>query len=410
MRANTPTLLSLAEFFEIIGMHPFYANQLGVNIPARSRGDCQTVLYQEIWQNSDNLARQEIADAIALAENRFYEIAGFWPAPKYIETERHDYPKYYDKRYVNAYTQPDWRYKAIKTNAGYVQAVGTETLTLLNAAVAVTPQDYDGDGFDEAFSATVAVAAGTDPNTIAAFFTATDRLNNPLTDWEIRPLSVTVAGLVATIIGGRYLLVQPNLTLEYAPQSLDATAAASYVTEIEVYTRTTDTSDTGSLIWERIWDTCADNQDGTSPCDVVVDTACWIARDKDSGWLAPVPALWDADISSFTYSCPTICYRPPDRVTLNYLAGYPRQSNGRMNRTLARIVSMIAVQYVENRKCGCNRVDVRLESWRQYPSDGQSNVFITPEQANNPLGSSRGYMEAWNLLYPFVQYSGIAMP
>lgn len=407
MRANTPTLLPLDQFSEIIGMHPFYANQFGTNIPARSRGQCQSVLYQDIWQDSDNISREEIAQAIALAEQRFFELAGYWPAPKYITTERHDYPKYYDKRYVNSYTQPDWRYKSVKAKSGYIQSVGTETLTAVDLSVAITAQDYDNDGFDEAFSATVAVAAGTDPSTIAVFFTSADRPPDALlANWEIRPVSVSVTGAVATIIGGLYLLTLPNLELEYDPQPLDAVDVANYVTQVEVYYRTTDTSDTGSLIWERVLEGCFD---GTSPCDVVVDTACWIARDKDSGWLAPVPAQWDADTSTFAASCPTICYRPPDRVTLNYLAGYPRQANGKMDNTLAKIVSLIAVNYLPNRKCGCDRVDVRLEFWRQYPSDGQGNVFITPEQANNPLGSSRGLIEAWNLLYPIIQYQGAAV-
>lgn len=407
MRANTPTLLSLDEFAAIIGMHPFYANQFGVNIPARSRGACQSVLYQDIWQDSDNISREEIAQAIALAEQQFHELAGYWPAPKFIETERHDYPKFYDKSYINAWTQPDWRYKSIKANSGYIQSVGTETLTLIDDTVAVTAQDYDNDGFDEAFSATVAVTAGTDPSTLAVFFSSADRpIDGELNNWEIRPLSISVTGAVATIIGGRYLLTVPNLELEYDPQPLDATDNANYVTDIAVYYRTTDTSDTGSLIWEQVLAGCVDT---TSPCDVVVDTACWIARDKDSGWLAPVSAQWDADTSAFVGNCPEICWRPPDRVTLNYLAGYPRQANGKMDNTRARIVALLAINHLPNRKCGCDRVDVRLEYWRQYPSDGQGNVFITPEQANNPLGSSRGLIEAWKLLYPLIQYQGVAV-
>lgn len=407
MRANTPTLLSLDEFANIIGMHPFYANQFGTNIPARSRGACQSVLYQDIWQDSENISREEIAQAIALAEQQFFELAGYWPAPKYIEIERHDYPKYYDKRYVNSYLQPDWRYKSIKANSGYIQSVGTELLTLIDDTVAVTAQDYDNDGFDESFSATVAVTAGTDPSTLAVFFSSADRpVDAELQNWEIRPLSISVVGAVATIIGGRYLLTVPNLELEYEPQPLDAVDNTNYVTDIAVYYRTTDTSDTGSLIWEQVLLGCTD---GVSPCDVVVDTACWIARDKDSGWLAPVPATWDADLESFVSSCPDIAWRPPDRVTVNYLAGYPRQTNGKMENTRARIVTLLAINHLPNRKCGCDRVDVRLEYWRQYPSDGQGNVFITPEQANNPLGSSRGLLEAWKLLYPIIQWQGIAV-
>ena len=54
------------------------------------------MLFQDIWQDSDNLSREEIAQAIHAAEQRFWELAGYWPAPKYIETERHPYPTYYD--------------------------------------------------------------------------------------------------------------------------------------------------------------------------------------------------------------------------------------------------------------------------------------------------------------------------
>lgn len=407
MRANTPTLLSLAEFFEVLGFHPFYAAQLGLNVPARTRGDCQTVLYQDIWQNSDNTSREEIANAIKLAEDRFYQLMGFYPAPQYITAERHQYPSGYDKSFRSTWSQPGWKYKTVQLNAGFLTNVGTELLTLAEAGAPISPQDYDNDGFNEAFSVSATVPLNTDASDIVAFFIENDRVNNAQENYEIRPLKVTVSGTTATITGGRYLLLRPELALAYDSCPADAVDNNSYVTQLDVYIRTTDQSESGTLTWVD-WYQCPDSL--TSPCNVVIDTACFQARDLNQSVVAPIPATWDADLSSFVNTCcPNLAWSPPTYVEINYLAGWPRQANGRMLSVFAQVITRMAINYLPPRKCGCARVDIRWEYWNSFPTDGRQNTFVTPEQLNNPLGGSNGLIEAWNLLQPYIQFRGVAV-
>jgi len=397
MRATTPTLLSIAEWREVINLHPYYLAQIGNDVPARSRGDCQGATFQWAWQDSEHLAREEIAQCIADAEELFRDKIGYYPAPKFITNEPQDYPRHYQADLYQGWGTPRGQYKSIKVNNGYVQNVGTELLTELDASIAVTLVDNDGDTIKESFNVTVpGLPSGTSASEIALFFTAVDRDDLPLSEWEIRPLRVSITGDTATIKGESVLLVKPNNQIGLDPEILSAAVASegdTFVSEVAVYRRTVNTAETGALIWE--YPGGCDNP----PCEAVMSTGCFGVRNKELGWLAPRPAIYDTELAAFTVSYPDLC-RAPDRVTVNYLAGYPRQANGKMDNLHARIISLLAAARLPNKTCGCGRADQRLTYYQSLPSDGEQKVYFNDMGG---FGRKQGELEAWALAAPLSQ-------
>lgn len=397
MRSSTKSLLTLFEWSSIIGMHPFYLAQIGEGVPARSRGDCQDVMYQNAFQNSDHLSREEIAEAIAQAEDLFAKNVGYYPAPKYIADEPHlladsGYDYYY------------WRYRkqTIQTKYGHVQAVGSEALTLADSEVSVVLSDTYSNGIDDTFTVTATVPSGTQASAICAFFKESDRGLLSLQESEIKPLLVSISGTTATIKGHITLLVKPVQQLTLDPISLDATDNTIYADEIDIYTRAVDITDQGSLIWNN-------GCDCNGACEATLSDACFQTKSMELGILAPVFASWDADIENFVASYP--CCAMPERVKVNYYAGYPRQDNGRMDQENARIIALLATALLPNRTCGCGRADQRLLYYRDPPTNDQNQIIVSPQIVDDTAKAfgvtGRGAIEAYRLMLPLVQWSAV---
>lgn len=409
MRTATKTLLSLFEWSQIIQINPFWTAQIVDNVPQRGNimnVQCDHAMTQYAYQSFDFLSREEIAEAIAQAEDLFSEIAGYYPAPKYVVSERHSYPRDYNRQFPIHYGMraSSGNFKAIQVKHGHVQVVGTEELTSIGTA-AVVLSDETNSGIDDTFTATIAVPAGTIAAAIAAFFVPADRAGLSLEESEIKPLTVSISANVATITGHITLLVLPELQLTVAPQDLSATDSTIYASDIAVYTRETDTTDTGSLIWANIYP-CT-----TPACEAEVSTACFGVRDLETGWLEPVAAAWDATLEQFNLTYPCCVGRNPDRVTVNYLAGFERQSNGRMDFKHAQAIAKLATSLLPQRTCGCDRADQRLYHYRNLPVDQNGNLQVPRElmeEAGEMLGSmGRGAVEAWSFIKKRQQWSSV---
>lgn len=391
------TCLTLFEWAQIIGVSPWWLNQISENVPQRGNVmnvQCDHVMTQYAWQNFDFLCRHEVLESISQAEDLFAEITGYFPAPKYVVAEKHSYPTSYNRQFPITYGMRanSGQFKSIQVKHGFVQVVGTESLTSIgNAAVVLS--DETSSGIDDTFTATIVVPSGTLPAAIAAFFLPADRVNLSLEESEIKPLDVSIAGVNCTITGHISLLVLPELQLTIAPQDLDAADNAIYASSIVVYTRATDISDTGTVIWGNL--TPCD----TPPCEATIATACFGVRDLETGWLAPLPAEWDTTLDQFNQAYPCCVGRDPDRVTVNYLAGFPRQDNGRMDFKHAQAIAKLATSLLPQRSCGCDRADQRLHHYRKLPVDTNGNLLVPRElmeRAGEALGNmGRGSVEAW---------------
>lgn len=390
MRTSYDTQLSLLEWGLIMGIDPYELAQVGSGFPIPNTAQCDHVFFQYQWQQ-DFLSREEIGNAIQRAEEMIAIYLTYWPAPKYIAGEARQYPRPVQRSLYGAGATHRYQWKDLSLKWCKLQNVGTLTRTpILNAPVVYS--DTDSDGINDLFTVTVATTV-TDPTQIAVYFALADRFNNPIDEtWRIRPVNVAISGGFASITGHRALCVKPPLESIYGAQILDVTVAANFVTTMDVYQFTTDSTSTsvdpaqGLAIWEPLPGDCA-----IPPCSVEEWPVCIGARNADMGRVS-------IDYHIGGQNCPTQS-REPDRVIVNYLAGVPRQSNGKMDHIFADAVAHLATGILPVDKCGCERSQRIIHFWRSYPTDGTDTQGLTPTEIDNcPWGTTQGALWAWKLL------------
>jgi hypothetical protein len=250
------------------------------------------------------------------------------------------------------------------------------------------------DGFNTAFTATVAVPAGTLASEIQVFFSTADRFNLNLAECEIRPVSVSITGNTATITGQMIQLIRLNNYLKLAPQPLTATASI-YVSTIAVYRQTIDLTASGTLYWY-------DSPCPAPPCTHTESSACFVPVSVKSGKVAPIPANFDEATQAYQNAYPDAVGGAPNRVTCNYIAGIPRQSNGQVAQPFGRAIALLATALLANKTCGCQVADGIINRYRRPPENDQGQVVVDQglfNTASAQFGNAgRGAIEAYALL------------
>lgn len=387
-RASTYTLLPLDIWAKIMGISPWEFNQF--KFPGPKSAQCADVMYQFPWQK-DHLGREEIAEAIANAEQMLADQLMYWPAPKYIVDEVVQYPRPGRRELWGFAGTPRGDWKSVQLQWHRVISGGVFNRTFLNNTTSIVLSDSDSDSITDRFTATVTVPAGTLASEIALYFTAADRDNDDLAEtWRIRPVKVTVVGTTATIIGHLTLLVKPNLTFAVDVQQLDSTDTNNYVTELECYRVFTDTQDSESYPYQgvAIWD---DIPGCTYGCTFSLKALCLREHDNDQGVVSPTfgpPCDWPY---------PT---REPDRLEVNYVAGLPLL-NGEMAPEMAKVVAYLAACLLANEKCGCDRSNRIMTYWRERITsftdgrNGAQATGYTKDFNDIPFPVTRGGLYAW---------------
>jgi len=404
-RSQSVTSLSIDEWGMVLGIEPYTLNQVGAGFPLNSfntqEAQCDTVFFQESW-HQNFLGREEIGSAIEMAESAIALQLKYWPAPRYFVSEEVQFPRPAERYLYGAGTTKRFQSKGIQLQWGKIQGAGTIIATDLGAQVvnytssnsvngALTPPILDT--FTISFATTI-----TDPTQLAVYFTPSDRDNAPFDDtWRLRPVQVTISGGTATIKGHRSLCVKPELQMAYTAQILDVTVAGNFVTNLQAYSLVLDTSTTtsdpaqGQAEWEGYMNSAGVLVDCTNPpCQVEVWPVCIGDRNWDTGMVYVDYLLQGQNNPSQ--------YREPDRVVCNYVAGVPRQTNGRMDRTMANIVARLATAFLSVEKCGCERSDYIIRRWRSYPGDGFSTArTVTNEEVSTcPWEPTNGGLYAWH--------------
>lgn len=416
MRSKVENLLTITEFAEIIGLHRWYTaqwgyqNTTGTRFPDRrpqvNVNGCEYILY-EYHEQDGKLSRYEISRAINEAEYRYALQVGYWPAPKYFVNEEHQYPGNSDRsKPQGGMYNVRGELKQIALDWDYLQAVGTKEMTLIDANAAIVQNCATCSAVFREFEVVVTVPAGTLASEIAVFYTEADRQYEPLEEWQIRPLRISVVGTTATIRGNSFLLANPVETLEHAPQPLVVEEPTHYVTEVEVWRVTTDANDTGSFYWNE-------------NCSAEVDLACYgIGSGRDS-YVIPQRVVLDGDVRvPVSEGCRIVCggTQGPKNVYVNYLAGYPRQTNGRMDYHKAQHISWLTAAYVACKPCGCGcgkngeKQDL-LSWWSSIPAIGEEmdRLAVTHEDLNNPFGPKRGAIKVWRDVKEIRKFKGKAI-
>lgn len=391
-RAQTDTLLPLDSWAAIMGINLFEFNQIGEGFPEPNTAQCPHVWYQYQWQE-DFLSREEIAKAIAMAEQAIAEQLGYWPAPKAITNERVSYPRIPVRNAYGRGGNPRGQYKSVSLAWSKIQGGGSLVRTLIGADT-VTFSDPDGDSVNERFTASIATSV-TDPNEIAVYFNSADRLGEDIAEqWRIRPVKVTISGGVATIVGHSSLLVLPNKEVITNPEVLDVSAAI-YATEVDIYRLYRDDTSTdanpaqGFAHWENAG--CDE-----PPCAAEYHPVCIGAREADSGVVSVNYNVVDGFCQD----------TEPDWLVVNYIAGEPLV-NGQMSVSMAHIVAHLATALLPDGNCACDRSNRIIAYWKDLPGDPDKSRFMTQREIDdNPFGDRRGSRYAWERVKMLLDVRG----
>lgn len=421
--SHTWPLLPLESWRQILGYNPwhFWGLADATIVPVTSK--CNSLVYEHEYQGTDQAGRENIRNAILNAEQILFDNLGYWPAPVYSEATL-PWPRYQDHRLERA---GRWnargRWLDVRLNEGKVRACGIEAFTELEDAAVLVYTDQDGDGLADTFTTSVATTV-TNPDEIAVYFQTADRLfeDNWLSArWRIEPVNVSFLMGTATITGKRWQCVKPSVYEDKNHYPIDPTVASNFITHVMIYRRYTNmtgqvssTNAQAALIWESrpcSWGCCDSTITGgtTDPA-----SEGWVAgrsgiRDSENGIVIPAEAVYNAATGLWSALCEcTDCCGEPDKVLVRYLAGVELDPKGWMPQEWRTLVARLACAELTRRICACDSANREYSNWQfdlarvEGPETYQANL----DNFNNPLGTRRGHIYAWQQIQKLARAVG----
>jgi hypothetical protein len=329
---------------------------LATSVDAKDTCIC---MNQYQWQSDGHWSRDDLIAMIIEAEEFFIHEARYYPAPSFIPEERNKLN--YNGVLGYSFLNNSNKYKSIKPKFSCeLQGFGYYSLTLNSTETLV--KDIVGVIQDE-FTTTATVPSGTTADEIRVFFTSADggytgdpEFNDHT--YEIRPLTITVSGTTATIVGPAYLFKKPSLDEETDCVYHELT---TYVDEVSVYITTIDNCSHGSYI-------CSNDNCNTTPCSPTVSNIC-MSKKYVGGqfWGVPFPAECNAQSELVKY-CLTCL---PDEIEYNYLTGASLLTGGYMDNIYVEVLSKLAIGLADCLKewCQCDVCsNKKTEYYRQTPN------------------------------------------
>lgn len=346
-RSDTYTYLPLDRWAEIMRIPLTHFNQQNGPKAPRSGRDSQGGC-QDVWDQDDH---DDLAWVLSQAENLIIEQLQFYPVPAYIANEEIPLEFADGIRW-------DWRYAEVKTDYKYLDCLGTETLTLLEADATVSYLDLDNDPFEREETARIGgslyedLPACADECNIRVFFRVADGAKDAADpNWEIRPLKkVDIDGTTMRIDIESSLLLKPSLrelTKQECAGSDDIERwrynweLGNLVTAVDVYCSSLNSQSPVTIKWDGVCD-C------TGACAHKTQTACGRITNKRAGAFQPRASTWNGTTN--VLSCPTYS-TIPEFLTVNYHAGFPLK-NCRMDSRLERAIVKLSNALMPNPPCG----------------------------------------------------------
>lgn len=417
--ASTKTLLPLDTFAKIIGISPLFFNQVELDLDdptdrAAMQADplCGFPIPQYDWQTGAGgcMSRDEIARTIADAETMLTEWLGYKPGVDWIVDDHVTYPRPANPNVYNMFgATPRGQWAQVRANFGYVQMGGVEAKTLIQAAAAVVYTDTNSDGYFE--TATIQVnTTVTAADEIAVYYPG----HSGDAAWQVRPITVSIAGGVATIVCRREQLVIEDILEAFVAQAANGVDNNDFLPTVDVYRRYNDPSSQVSLRWQAggwagFCANCGDVDDGTCvACGSTIQAGCMAVQNSRLGLVAVQPATWDAVNGRFSLSYFGQC-RAPDNLRLSYRAGAIDSSLPSPLITVppvwARAISYLALSMMDRPLCACESIRAYTARWSedlaassQTQSGGTQTFNLYNDLLNNPFGTTRGAIYAWRLV------------
>jgi hypothetical protein len=399
-------LLSLDEFRRLMSFHPWHFWQLADSQIIPITNHCSTLVMQYAWQNVDAVGRANVLEAILNAERMLKEHLGYSTSPDW-ETDELQWPQYFDPRsmYLSS-ADAIGRWLSVRTNYLRVHALGIMVRNLIGDAIVVLADD-DVDGLAERFTLTIATTV-TDPGQIAVYFTAADRYDGSVMSerWRVKPISVVISGGFATITGRVWTIVRPVMYEGVATAAIDPTVVGNYASSLSVVQLATDTEDQGAFLWETQPDgsCCAPAAFGGNsrdPSGYAAQIARYVVRMGDLGYVAGEASAYDGIAGEWVAINWDIDY-PPQKVRVNYKAGWDPENSGVMSERMKVIVARLAAAELASPICGCDVANRELSRWQfdlaRSAGAGDEQYQMGFDDMQNPFGTRRGHLYAWKAI------------
>lgn len=392
-RAETITLFGLDEYAKIMGISPCAFNQVIDPNYEPSAHACDETWLQDNWIGGNRnryIGREDVARAIASAEEQIANQLGFFVAPKWTADEQQQWPV--QARGCRGAMPP------ILTRWGWVIEGGQEnTETVISA---YKPVVYTGSGCNSVGTITVTaaeLAAVGASITQVAVYPPSEYLDFPLHQiserWRIRMERIRYNDAGDVVMqANKCRFVVPELWETDNELRLDI--GTNFLDAVEIRRRYNNTEDMAQIAWTSM----AGSVCTTDPaCVPTCQDACISLLDRRRGKVQVFPATY----SSGTYAMSTFSdCSTPSYTRLWYQSGYWQNIAGWMEQDfmrqdLARAIVKLANTYMHVQPCGCDWTRQAFESDREVlPID---SMFVA--EAVSKFGSSmRGAVEAWQII------------
>lgn len=418
---NTPfNALNLSEWYDIMGINPWHGFQLSnASIPLDSK--CNTLTFERAWGNADRVGRRELRRAIERAEEVAFTYLKYWPSRRHVE-ETISYPILGNHALSRRYNvDPMGKWVSLQLPEGHVHSLGYLAESTA-ADVVLLYQDLDGDGVFETATCTASVPSGTLTTEVTAQFQSAD-LGTLEKSADIPIRKIVISGTTATVTFDSWNLVRPLKYQGFNSGTLDPSSfppvggANTYVfaRSINVFRRRTDptgtTQDTAQavFIWESepypYFSRCCysfPQLETRDPSALRYAIARGGVRDSRAGIIYLGDAVYDEDSQTWSGRVDWQTCRTPDRVIVRYEAG---SVDNIWKTTIARLAAAEVTRPI----CACTTANKELAEWQWDLSrnGGTDEVYSSPQDMTNPIGSRRGQVYAWRAIQQLQRTIGI---
>jgi hypothetical protein len=343
------------------------------------------------------------------AENDIAGIIGYFPAPKWIYEEVQLYERPFRRDFFGDGLNIRDRYKGVKAKyAKYVNA-GRRAVSIIDTATTaggtLVYTDADSDGMYDTATITLPTTL-TDVREIKIYFNGL----NGEEAWEIRPIrQKTISGGNVVIVADAWYFIDPELAAAHPNYDdgfpiFDLQNTDDLVTSVDVYREYTDTTQASAqFLWESSYaDLCSCCSTGCEVCSQYTLTGCITARDRENGYLLPVPATYDETDERWEKAVCTDCPEP-EMVRLWYKAGEQDDAYKSgvtfdpLSQYWAETIAWVVTARLGRPLCDCNNVHAFAEILREdvTVSTREASHFVAQDDLRNPLGTHYGEIMAW---------------
>lgn len=365
--------LQLEQFRQVLGINPYHFWQM--RFTKHPYNGCSESYTHYRYLGERGPGRYDIIQAINTAESMLSGLLNYKLGYNYAQHEHVVLPVPKQLTYrVSPYT--------FQTRWEKVLEVGQRVWDLIESVTFWSVGDPDT--MAESISFTVALAEDIPACELKVCYQGTQV--------PIEPVEISVSGLVATIVIKRWLLGKPSDWEDGAV--IDANSLANLINTVDVYHVWLDPSRQITLAWQPEFNLCGCGGATCPVCSLAMQSACATPGIFKVGVIAWQPATYYPELGYTGVSL--VMPRYPDMAWINYSHGVIDEKCT-MPSYWRRVVTLLALTYLDNGACGCADVANVYSYWQEdLAKVSERQTFnLGPSEMDNPLGKRRGAINAW---------------